>query len=99
MATKRRRDFQFEPLTMTWSEVADGVFYRTENWLRSNLPSDFPRPDPTYDLFAREAVETWVRRRYGIASVNEGVEDGADRLIEKLRRGKSEGPLPGRATA
>lgn len=99
MATKRRREFQFLPLTMTWAEVADSVFYRTESWLRSNLPADFPRPDQTYDLFHREAVEAWARRHWGVASPATDADDVTNRLIEKLQHGNHQDPLSRRSAA
>lgn len=99
MATRQRSQYRFEPLTMSWSEVADAVFRRSESWLRSNLPADFPRADATYDLFAREAVEAWVRKRWGIASPTEGADDVTDRLIAKLGRGKHQDQTPRRSAA
>lgn len=72
----RFRRHTWEPLTMTWEEVADRVFRRDAVWLRGNLPADFPRPDPEYDLFHVEAVEAWTRRRWGVVSDAGGEEQG-----------------------
>jgi hypothetical protein len=54
-------------MTMTWGEVAAVVFRRPESWARTNLPPGFPPPDPILNLVAGEAVETWVRQRFGLA--------------------------------
>lgn len=65
------RRHAWEPLTMTWAEVADRVFRRDAAWLHRNLPPDFPRlprPDPEYHLFHVEAVEAWARRRWHVVS-------------------------------
>jgi hypothetical protein len=56
MPRRPRRTYDWQPLTMTWSEVADVVFRQSESWLRDHMPGDFPRADPTYDVFATEAV-------------------------------------------
>jgi hypothetical protein len=58
----KRHSYPWQPLTMTWSEVADVAFRQLESWLRDHMPEDFPRPDPLYDVFATEAVSAWVRR-------------------------------------
>lgn len=44
MASRRTRfrAHDWQPLTMTWAEVANAVFRRNELWLRDNLPKDLP---------------------------------------------------------
>jgi hypothetical protein len=79
-ATQR---YPWQPLTMTWAEVATTVFRRSESWLRDHLPDDFPRPDPAYGLFATEAVQTWVRRRFDLARPTRDPHDAEDILIRR----------------
>ena len=94
-----RLRYDFRPLTMTWAEVSATVFRRSESWLRDHMPADFPKPDPTYGVFATEAVEAWVRRRFDLASPNEGTDDAEARLLGKLQRGQDQNPPPRRSAA
>lgn len=104
---KRRRTllYDFEPMTMTWTEVATFVFRidperGPEAWLRDHLKDypDFPRPDPAIDTFATEAVRAWVRRRFGLASLGLAAEDDGNRLLGPARASKR-GALSGRTAA
>ena len=100
-APARRRRFRqhaWEPLTMTWAEVADAVFRRNEAWLHDNLPDDFPAPDPIYGLFHVEAVEAWARRRWGLVTDATSREDAQAILRERLR-GTRQGALSGHKAA
>jgi hypothetical protein len=62
---RKRHTYPWQPLTMTWSEVAEVAFRQSESWLRAHVPEDFPHPDH-YDLFRFKEVQTWVRRRFGL---------------------------------
>ena len=66
---RNRRSYDFVPLTMTWAEVAATVFRSSESWLRDHITEyvGFPMPDRSLDVFSREAVEAWVRARFGLA--------------------------------
>lgn len=80
---------RFEPVAMTWQEVAATYFRRSETWLRSNIHKleDFPRPDPKLRLFAREQIDAWWRKRFGIATpavANDTGVDWARELEERL---------------
>jgi len=76
MPSRRPAIAPWQPMTMTWGEVAAVVFRRPEPWVRQHLPNDFPPADSSLDLFSREAVEAWVRRRWGLA-LAEAATDGA----------------------
>jgi hypothetical protein len=91
----KRRTYPWQPLTMTWAEVAEVAFRRPETWLRDNFPADFPRPDPTYDLFSTQAVAIWVRHRYGLVSPGGDPHDAEEILIRRAN-GQGQGPLPDR---
>lgn len=99
MPKGRRPAYDWQPMTMTWAEVAAVVFRRPESWLRDHMPADFPPADPSYDVFATEAVQAWVRRRFDLASADGGQKDAEDRLLGKLGHGERQGPLPGRTAA
>ena len=72
----------WQPLTMTWPEVAASVFRTSEEWLHRHLPDDFPRPDPILNVFARAAVEKWVERRFGLDTTTRRTKDSG--LIESI---------------
>lgn len=84
---------------MTWTEVANTVFRRSESWLRDHMPTSFPRPHATYDVFATEAVLAWVRLEFGLVSAGGGRKDAEERLLGKLGRGQRQGAVPGREAA
>ncbi len=98
MASRRFRSHTWEPLTMTWAEAADAVFRRNEAWLRSNLPPDFPTPDPAYGLFLAEAVEAWARRRWGLVTDATGQDDARAIVRERIRAHAQKSP-PGHQAA
>ena len=89
-----RPRYDFRPATMTWLEAAAFAFRRSKSWLRDHRPNDFPAPDPIYGLFATEAVEAWVRRRYGLVNHGGDPDDAERRLLGKLGDGERQGPLP-----
>lgn len=69
--TAPRRRIDIEPYNLTWAQVAEAVFQRSENWLRANLHRyverhGFPPPDPRFDeaLFNRAAIEAWLSGPY-----------------------------------
>lgn len=95
---KRGTPYPFEPFTMTWAEVSAAVFRASEVWVRTHLPPDFPRPDPVLDVFATEAVQAWVRRRFGLATTRADPADEEAILIDRARNGKSSRQIP-RSTA
>ena len=96
MPERRRPSYDFRPATMTWSEAAAFAFRRSESWLRDHIPADFPRPDPTYGVFATEAVERWVRIRFGLAGPTPSLEDARDTLRARLAHGQDPSALPSR---
>jgi hypothetical protein len=98
---RRAAPHPFQPLTMTWREVADAVFRVTEQWLRMHITEfpDFPQPDPRLDVFATRAVEMWVERRFGLVPTGHGKHDAEARLLGKIRDGQDHRALPGRPAA
>lgn len=100
MASRRTRfrAHDWQPLTMTWAEVADAVFRRNEMWLRENLPTDFPQADPVYGLFHSEAIEAWARRRWGLVTDATSLEDARDILRERIH-GQRQSKAPGHKAA
>lgn len=87
------RRHPWQPLTMTWAEVADVAFRRSESWLRDHMPDDFPKPDPIYGLFATEAVQAWVRRRFNLAS-HAGDPHDAEATLIRRANGPHRNSLP-----
>jgi hypothetical protein len=83
MPRHSRPTYAFEPLTMTWAEVAATVFRRSESWMRDHLPEDFPTPDPVLGVFVTEAVRAWVRRRFGLAVSANDPQAAEDILLER----------------
>jgi hypothetical protein len=85
MRRRKRAAHPFVPLTMTWAEVAATVFRASESWLRMHISDfpEFPRPDRTLDIFAREAVEAWVRRRFALELTAESHLDAEATLIQR----------------
>jgi hypothetical protein len=83
---------------MTWTECAAFAMRKSESWLRDHINElvDFPRPDPLLNVFATEAVETWVRRRFGLASAKDTAKDVEASLLGRLARGKPQNTVPGR---
>lgn len=82
-----RRPNPFTPATMTWAEAADYACRKSESWLRSHINElDFPRPDPVLNIFAKEAVELWVRRRFGIIRPDDSIEQTEAILIDRVHR-------------
>lgn len=69
--TAARQRIRIEPMNLTWAEVAESVFRRSESWLRANIndlvkSKGFPAPDPRFDgLFNYRAVSDWVHGPYG----------------------------------
>lgn len=70
--TAARRRIDIQPYNLTWGQVAESVFQRSESWLRAHIDEfvekkGFPRPDSRFDayLFNRHAVEAWVNGPYG----------------------------------
>jgi hypothetical protein len=97
---RQRKPYPFEPLTMTWAEVAGVVFRSSESWLRDHIGeyAGFPQPDRSLDVFAREAVETWVRARFGLAAAEPAAQSGEALLLSRINA-RTSGPLPRRPTA
>lgn len=82
-----RRPNPFTPATMTWAEAADYACRRSESWLRSHINElDFPRPDPVLNIFAKEAVDSWVRRRFEIIRPDATVEETKAILMGRLHQ-------------
>jgi hypothetical protein len=82
----------WEPLTMTWREVAESVFRHTEEWLHDHVSQfpDFPQPDPILGVFAREAVIKWTQRRFGLDTSVPTPKDSAEHvLMARLTNGKA----------
>jgi hypothetical protein len=94
---KRGAPYPFEPFTMTWGEVSAAVFRASEVWVRGHLPTDFPRPDPVLDVFATEAVQAWVRRRFGLVTTGADPADEEAILIQRARNGKPSRQISGRS--
>jgi hypothetical protein len=92
----RHKRYDWTPLTMTISEVADRVFRRPVLWVQANLPPDFPKPDPFYGLYAVEAVEAWVRRRWQVVGAGDPREDERAILMERMSAGHRR-PVSGKA--
>jgi hypothetical protein len=68
--TARRQRIAIEPYNLTFAQVAEAVFARSENWLRMNLANlaaelRFPMPDERVNLFNRGLIEEWVDQPYG----------------------------------
>lgn len=102
MPRRRPEVAPWQPMTMTWGEVAAVVFRRPESWVRTHLPADFPRPHQALDLFAREAVEQWVRRSFGLALPTSATDDVTEAtLIARARdpNAKHRRALPRRSAA
>lgn len=95
----RRTRYDWQPMTMTWAEVASVVFRHSESWLRDHLPTSFPKPHPSYDTFATEAVLAWVRAEWGLVSDGAEKNDAEQRLLGKLGHGERQGPVSRRAAA
>jgi hypothetical protein len=93
----RRPRYDWQPMAMTWEEVAKFVFRRSEPWLRLHLPHDFPRPHPIYDLFATDAVLGWMRKEYNLVSEAGGRNDAEARLLGKLTNGHHQGQVSSRS--
>jgi hypothetical protein len=74
----------FPPLTMTFTEVAELVFRRSDTWLRRWLRShpDFPRPDEL-GLFSTKQVERWLDRRFN--DPDRGSDAVFDVVVERKR--------------
>ena len=85
--TRPRARHQLEPATLTWCEVADYTFRKSENWLRGHLSDfpDFPRPDAALGLFRKLDVDRWLARRFG--EVTADVLDLESELIRRARHG------------
>lgn len=85
----------FQPLTMTWLEVAGTVFRRSESWLHDHIAEfgGFPHQDASLGLFNREQVEQWVRQRYGIAPIEGGTDAATQRILARLTGGPGPGAL------
>ena len=81
----------WEPLTMTWREVAATVFRASEEWLHDHLAEypDFPAADPRINVFAREAVEQWVSMRFGLDSAVNTNNDAEARIMARLNNDKN----------
>lgn len=86
---------------MTWAECADYATRRSESWLRDHINEldGFPRPDPALNVFSTEAVEIWVRRRFGLVIDHGTKKDVEAELLGKLRGGKREDPISRRAAS
>lgn len=84
----RRTTYPWQPMTMTWAEVAATVFRHSESWLRDHVPATFPKPHAAYDTFATEAVLAWVRAEWGLASGQGNQNDAETRLLGKLGHGE-----------
>ena len=95
----RRPHHDWQPRTMTWAEVAQFVFRRSESWLRDHLPETFPRPHSTYDLFATDAVEAWLRQEFNLVSRSGGGKDAEAELLARVRNGYDQGPVSRRSAA
>lgn len=95
--SKQRSRFVFEPATMTWAEVAEYAFRKSESWLRGNIPAipDFPKPDKVYSTFAKAQVDDWLAKRFGMIRP---ARDFEAELLERAR-GTGEGAIPRRKTA
>lgn len=93
---KRPAAYAGAPLTLTWAEAA-GELRATERWLRDHIADlpGFPVPDPLLDVFAREAIEQWVRRRFGLVTESATVADNEAILLGRIN-GQSARALPGR---
>ncbi len=52
------------PAVLTWEECARYAFRRAAPWLRMNLPPDFPRAHPVYNVFLKASVDEWLRNTY-----------------------------------
>lgn len=70
--TAPRQRTRIEPYNLTWAQVAESVFQRSESWLRANIDryikdKGFPGPDKRFDgaLFNKTAIEAWVDGPYG----------------------------------
>jgi len=88
--TAARSRIRIEPMNLTWAEVAEAVFRRSESWLRANIRTltaekGFPAPDARMEgLFNRAAIEAWVNGPYGgPMSISRTIE--ADLLAEAAR--------------
>jgi hypothetical protein len=83
------------------AECAAYAMRRSESWLRDHTDEldGFPRPDGKLGVFSTEAVEVWVRRRFGLASNNGTAKDVEAELLGKLRGGKPQDPIPRRAAS
>ncbi len=97
--SKPRRRFQdhiFPPMTMTWADVAFAVFRVSESWLRDHLSEfpDFPKADTRLDVFATEAVEQWVRRRFGLVQPDITPQDAEQILIDRATASHAQHPRP-----
>lgn len=97
---RQRKAYEFIPLTMTWAEVASTVFRSSESWLRDHIGEyvGFPRPDRSLDVFSREAVETWVRARFGLLP-STNADRAAEAILFDRIDAKSPRPLSRRASS
>lgn len=89
--------YPWEPVTMTWREVAETVFRCTEERLHKHIPADFPRPDPILNVFARAAVLAWVDRRFGLDNSARAEQPADTTLMARLKHGQADSAIPQRA--
>ena len=82
-----RKPYPFVPGVMTWAEAADYACRRSESWLRSHINEldGFPRPDPFLNVFATEAVQFWVRQRFGLIRPDDSLEDARSIVMSRLK--------------
>ncbi len=104
--SRRRRmtAHAWEPLTMTWGEVAFAVFRASELWLRGHVGDydDFPKARD--DLFSRKAIEEWCDRHWHLSpptAANEAMtqDDVAQLLKTRIENGFGKGPASRRKAA
>lgn len=101
LPSRRNQRHEFEPLTMTWPEVAGSVLRVSESWLRDHIGEleGFPKPDRQLGVFATEAVRAWVRRRFGLTGAGTTIQDAEAILMERAKHADDRRPVSRRAAA